>query len=792
MWKNYLLVAFRNLSRNRLYSVINIAGLAVGLAVCLLVTAYVAHELSFENCHSKKDRICRVQLNLEEEGFGTMELAGAARPLGSALKDACPDVEAIARFSRWNGIKVTAGNSMRKGQVVLAVEPEFFSVFDVKSVSGNPKADLAAPYTVYLTERLATSLFGAADPIGKPVTIYGKTPFQVAGILKDFPTNTKLHCDAMVSFSSLEAMGQDPSDWMAVWTDYLYVLMRPGAKAATLEAALPAVLKSHIKPEDQPKEQYVVRSLRDIYFNPSPSNEIKPSGDANRLVLFCVVALVTLAVACINFVNHTTARVANRVKELSVRMIVGASRLELMRQLLAEFLLSAALASAGAAVIFEVLRPALVAYVGRDLDIGLLNQPLMIIAVIGLPVLVVLTAGIYPAFYLSRTRTLQFLKGGSGTGLKKSFTRRALVVFQFTTAVVLTAVAVVILRQIQFSRNWDKGFDDRNVLILEAEDDQSAKLAVQVRRELLNDPGVFGATACATLPGTQNCALNTFQPPNQPDAKPVWVRILPVDPDFASVLHLALADGRYLSAEDASSAGGNVVIDERAVKALGLNQAVGTRLVKEGKEYNVVGVLKSFHSVPTFTDDWPIMMNVADGPPYFTLIKLKPGDATATISRIRQVWERLIPNQSFEYSFYDETLAQLYSAHEKFGTLLVFFSVIALAIAGLGVFSLASYAAERRRREIGIRKVVGASITSVLRLLGSEFVALVLVAGVIGCPIAWYLSSRWLERFVYRIDLGIGLFLFAGAVSMIVAVLSVCFQALKAASANPVDSLKYE
>jgi len=317
-------------------------------------------------------------------------------------------------------------------------------------------------------------------------------------------------------------------------------------------------------------------------------------------------------------------------------------------------------------------------------------------------------------------------------------------------------------------------------------------MAVQLRRELMSDPGVLGATACSMLPGTQNAALNLFQPPGQPEAKRVFVRMFNVDPDFASVLGLGLASGRYLSTEDASSMGGNVMIDERAVEALGLSQPVGTRLVKDGNEYNVVGVLKSFHAMPTFSEDWPTMMSIAEIPPYFTLIKLRPEDATATINRIKSVWERLIPAQPFEYSFYDQRLAQLYGTHEKFGILLAFFSLIALTIAGLGVFSLASYAAERRRREIGIRKVVGATVVSVLRLLGSEFVTLVLIAGVIGCPIAWYLTSRWLERFVYRIDLGIGLFLFAGAISMIVAVLSVSFQALKAASANPVDSLKYE
>ncbi|MCX6833632.1 MAG: ABC transporter permease, partial [candidate division Zixibacteria bacterium] len=403
-----------------------------------------------------------------------------------------------------------------------------------------------------------------------------------------------------------------------------------------------------------------------------------------------------------------------------------------------------------------------------------------------------LIAGIYPAFYLSRTRPLQFLKGGPGITPRKSLTRKVLVVFQFTAAVILTAVAIVVLSQIQFSRNWDKGFDDHDVVVMEFEDARAASAIGPLKNELLNDPGVLGVSACDMLPGTQNARMTFFHSPDQPGSERVLIRMFSVDPDFASVMGLGLTSGRQLSAEDASSDGRNVVIDQRAVAALGLQESVGARLTTEDEDYNVIGILRDFHSVPTFTDDWPIMMNIQSGSFRNLLVRLKPETATATIDRIKAIWERSVPTQPFEYSYYDQLLAGLYGNHEKFGTLLGIFSLIALVIAGLGVFSLASYAAERRRREIGIRKVVGATVASILGLLGSEFVVLVLTASVIGSPIAWYLSNRWLERFVYRIDVGIGLLLFAGAVSLIVAVLGVSYQAIRAARANPVEALRYE
>jgi len=793
MLKNHLKIAVRNLIRQRGYSAINIFGLAVGLTVCLLVAAYIVHEFSFETCHSKRDRIYRLQVDLETEHMGKMELAGAAPPMGPALRDACADVEAIARFRRMNGVKMIAGITAQKDREILVVEPDFFQVFDIQVLRGNPAVDLASPSTIFLTERLAHGLFGRTDPIGQTVLVgESRVELRVAGVLEDFPTNTSMNCDALASYSSLEAFGRDVNSWSAIWQDYLYVLLRPGADTAGLASALPPILSQHLSEEQQPKQSYVIQPLNDIYFNPRPANELDPVGDPTQILLFSAIALVTLVIACVNFINHTTARMAHRIKELSLRKVAGANRRQIIRQLLVESIMIATVSTLVAIAAFEVSEPVVGMYIGRDLNIGLLEQPPMLAAVVGLALLVGLAAGLYPALYLSRIRPLQFLNVGSGFTSRKSLTRRVLVVFQFTAAVVLAAVSLVVFRQMQFSRTWDKGFDDRNIMVLEIEGDQGAALTGPLRDALMREPGVMAASACDLIPGLRHIRGSFLRPAETPDSDPVLIRLFCVDQYFASTLGLGLLEGRYLGVEDERSEGRTVLLEQRAAKELALDQPLGASLRDEDEEYTVVGVMKDIRAVPTYYEGWPIMIYVRSDVFRYVLVKLEPTAPATTVDRIRDVWDRIVPGQPFEYTYLDELINSQYGDYEKFGALLGTFSAIAIIIASLGIFSLASYATERRRREIGIRKVVGATIGSIVRLLSNEFLVLVVVANLVAWPIAWYLAGKWLDKFVHHIDVEPVLFVLAGLLALVVALLSVSFQALRAARANPVEALRYE
>jgi len=793
MLKNSVKIAVRNLIRQRGYSVINIFGLAVGLTVCLLVAAYIVHEFSFETCHSKRDRIYRLQIDLDTENMGTMELAGAAPPMGPALREACPDVEAIARFRRMNGVTMIAGTTVRKDKEILVVEPDFFQVFDIEVLRGNPGVDLASPSTIYLTERLAHGLFGRADPIGQTVLVgERRIELRVAGVLKDFPSNTSMNCDALASYSSLEAFGRDVNSWSAIWQDFLYVLLRPGAEAASLEAVIPSVVSQHLNEEQRSEQSYVIQPLKDIFFNPRPANELDPVGDPTEILLFCAIALVTLVIACVNFINHTTARTAHRIKELSLRKVVGASRRQIIRQLLVESIMIATVSTFVAIAAFEVSEPVIGMFIGRDLDVGLLEQPQMLAAVVGLALLVGLAAGLYPALFLSRIRPLQFLNIGAGFASRKSLTRRVLVVFQFTAAVVLAAVALVVFRQMQFSRSWDKGFDDRNIMVLEIEGDQAVGSAGPLRDALMREPGVLAAAACDMVPGLRHSRVSFFRPTERPESDPVLIRMFRVDQYLASTLGLGLEEGRYLGIEDENPDGRNIVLEQRVVKELGLEQPLGARLVSEDEEYTVVGVLKDIHAVPTYAQGWPIMMHARNDSYRHVLLKLDSTTPAATTDRIKDVWTRILPAQPFEYSYLDDLINAQYGDYEKFGGLLGVFSAVAIFIACLGIFNLASYATERRRREIGIRKVVGATIGSIVRLLSNEFVVLVTVANLVAWPIAWYLAGKWLDKFVHHIDVEPVLFLVAGLLALAVALLSVSFQALRAARANPAEALRCE
>jgi putative ABC transport system permease protein len=441
---------------------------------------------------------------------------------------------------------------------------------------------------------------------------------------------------------------------------------------------------------------------------------------------------------------------------------------------------------------FEVSEPVIGMFIGRDLDAGLLEQPQMLAAVVGLALLVGLTAGLYPALYLSRIRPLQFLNVGAGFASRKSLTRRVLVVFQFAAAVVLAAVALVVFRQMQFSRSWDKGFDDRNIMVLEIEDEQTAGLVGPLRDALMREPGVLAATACDLVPGLREIRGSFFRAADRPESDPVLIRMFRVDRYFAATLRLDVVEGRHLGMEDESSEGRNIVLEQRAAKELGLEQPLGARLVTEDDEYTVVGVLKNLEAVPTYATGWPIMMHARNDSYRYVLLKLDSTTSASTTDRITDVWNRTVPTQPFEYTYLNKLINAQYGDYEKFGALLGIFSAIAIFIACLGIFSLASYATERRRREIGIRKVVGATAGSIVRMLSNEFVVLVMVANFVAWPIAWYLAGKWLDKFVHHIDVEPVLFLLAGCLALVVALLSVSFRAFRAARANPVEALRYE
>ncbi|MDH4157863.1 MAG: ABC transporter permease [candidate division Zixibacteria bacterium] len=794
MIKSDVKFAMRSLMRQPAYSFINILGLALGLTVCLLVAAYIQHELSFEDCHSRKDRIYRVSVNYTTTGeiMAYGEFAGAAPPLGPALMQTCPAVEAIARFHRPIGeLKIEAGKTRIKNQTVLLVEPDFLKVFDVNVIRGDA-ADLAAPNTVFLTEDLAVSAFGASDPVGRMITIdeYGES--RVAGILENFPTNTKIKCDALLSYATLEAAGRSSDNWSEIWIDYLYILLAPGADAEDVQAALPKVVSAHLDEENAAKYAYVLQPLEDIYLHSGRANELGPFGDITSLLLFGTIALITLVIAGINFVNLSTARTAHRAKSLGVRKVMGATRALLVRHLLTESLMVTAAAFLLALCAFELLYPVIDLFVLRDIDVTGMGRPVNIAIVLLLALLTGLAAGIYPAFYLTRCEPIHFLNAARGFASRKSITRRVLVVFQFAVAVILVVVTSVVYRQMQYSYGWDKGFDSSNVLVLDLQNIEREGVMTPLKQTLLKQDGVLGVAAIDMLPGLPWSRISEFTAPDRPEQEGVQVRMFGVDPDLASVLGIGIAQGRGLGVEDAGPSSHNIIVDEHVTAGLGLAEPLGATLYANETEYTVVGVMNNIHAFPTHRREWPLMMQVIEDDFRYVVVKLAADPPAELLDRIGGVWRQVLPGEPFEYRFLDDMIKELYGDYERFGTLVGLFSAIAVVIAGLGIIGLTAYAAERRRREVGIRKVVGASSAAIVRLLSSEFLLLVIAANILAWPLAWYLGDRWLQEFNYRVDVGVAPLALAGFLSILVALLCAGIQALRAANTDPVEVIRYE
>ncbi len=761
--------------------------------MCLLVAAYVLHEFSFETCHSKSDRIHRVSMDYHPtDEFFVGDLANAAAPFGPALAEVCPAVEAIARFHRpHTGVKLQFEDQVSGETSVYIVEPDFLNVFDVAVLQGNPSVDLAVPGTIFLTETLAHRLFGDADPVGRLLRADNTYDVRVAGVLAEFPSNTKINCEALMSYATLETAGFDLSAWNDFWSDYLFVLLRPGADPKQVEGMFAGVVSSHLAVEEAAAYTYKMQTLRDIHLSPASSNELQPQGDMTLILLFGSIALISLVIACINFINLTTARAAHRVKDLSIRKITGASRGQLISQLLTESLLVTMAAAALALVAFEACHPMLNHFVNRRFDVSLVEQPSTLLVALMLIVLVSLATGLYPALYLSRFRPLRFLKTGGKFGSTRSYTRRALVVFQFGVAIVLIAVSTVVFNQMQYSYTWDKGFDSDNLVTMLVER-QNRERMEPLKTALQQAPGVSGVTAVDWLPGLPLVSINKYSLSGHTDAEPAQLRTFRTDADGASVLGLRLAAGRLLDYRDAAEGQRNVVVDQQAVAALGLDEPLGATLEMDEARYTIVGVLDGFHGTPTHRSEWPAVFHFDEKGLRYVVARIAPGSSRQTLPRIEAVWKSQIPEQHFEPQFLDDVIRAHYADFERLGTLLWLFSAIAIMIAGLGIGGLASYAAERRRKEIGVRRVVGASVLSIVRLLGREFIALVAVSAVLAGPLAWYLADRWLQQFVHRVAINPVWIVLAGLGALTIAVASSAWQAVRAARANPVETLRYE
>ena len=785
MLKNYLTVALRTLRRHKGYAFVNVAGLAVGMAACVLIGLYVLDELSYDRFHAHADRIYRVTLE---------DYAASSPPIAPALERDYPHlVERAVRFWPIQAPATvrTGGEAFVERRISFA-DPAVFDVFSYDLQAGDPERALAAPQTMVVTASLARKYFGDEDAVGQTLQFWGED-YEVTGVMADLPANTHYPVDALVSFASLPFPPSMLENW--TWAGfYTYVLLRDDASPDRLSAELASFVGRHT---DEPLLPPELQPLPSIHLHSDLRKEATPGGTVAVVYLLSTIAVLLLAVACINFMNLSTARGAERAREVGMRKALGAQRRQLVGQFLGESVLMSVAALGVALGLVQLALPAFERLAGKPLTLAFGPHGEGAVALLGLALVVGLAAGSYPALFLSRFQPAGILKRRGGAPASGLSLRRGLVVFQFAVSVALCIAALVVYQQLGYLQNRGLGFDEEHVVVVEAGN-------YEVFEEALHEaPEIVRVAAAYDVPGRrfQMLPVRTATMPTDSTRAMRW---LGVDYGFLETLGVEPAAGRLFSEDYATDVEHAVVVNEAAVRELGWTDAVGERIdlyafsgdgstFEVATEGTVVGVVKDFNYASLHGPVEPLLMTVAQGEAVnVAAVRIEPGQTTDALARIEAAWHTANPGDPFDYFFLDDQLDQQYRSEQQLSRVFGGFTALTVFIACLGLFGLAAFTAQQRTKEIGVRKVLGASAGGIVLLLARDFVALVLLGVVVAVPLAYLGMDRWLGGFAYRVDLGAGPFVLAGGLALLVATATVAVQAFRAAATDPVAALRYE
>lgn len=813
MLTNYLKVALRHLRRHKGYTSLNVMGLAIGLATCLLILLYIRDELSYDRFHENAQRIYLVGLDGVLGGQAQI-LATSPPPLASALIDQAPNVEATTRVLPAGHVLISRGPDRFYEEAFFWADSTFFDIFTVSFQQGDPHTALAKPNTIILTASTAQRYFGDEDPIGQTLQYNNQDDYTVTAVVEDMPHNAHLRFDLLASMATRTRAGQLAQagvDWVAHYL-YTFVLLREGADASDMLATFSALIQQHVAPQIEQQTgiafdetvaeglvwKYYLQPLPDLYLFNKGEKPIGATSDVRYLYLLSAIAAIILFLACINFINLATARSATRAKEVGLRKVLGASRAPLMRQFLAESMLLAVLAAAVAAVLVLALLPAFNALSGKALTLVGDERfaPLGFLA--GITLVCGLLAGLYPAFVLSAFRPVAALKGTSSTDARSAWSRRGLVVVQFVASITLLISAGVVFKQLNYMQEARLGFSGEQVVALPIKTRAAQERFEIFRATLLEHIGVVEVAAANQLPGRVNRG-GAFRTEGATEG--TVLSAMMVSPGFLETMEMKLAAGRAFTREVATEAQEAVIINEAAVRTLGFTNAedaLGGELTQVTPADNpdirrtIIGIVQDFNFESLHHAIRPLVL-YADASSYWNVaVRLRPERLQETMGFLRQQWEMFEPDYPFEYVFVDEDFRRLYHKEARLGQIFAVFTVLALCIACLGLFGLVSFMAEQRKKEIGVRKVLGASVPGIVFLLTKEFMWLVFTAVLVALPVAYLVVERWLRDFAYRTEVGGEVFLLAIGIALTVAFLTISYQSIKAATANPVNSLRYE
>ncbi len=803
MLKNYLKIALRNLTRNKSYSFINIFGLSIGITCFILISLYVAHELSYDTFHDNGDRLYRVVESYNSEQQETW-YATTFSALAPTLKNEFPSLKHVSHVYPTNGLITGGDNQKFQEDGIIYADSSFFEMFSFPLISGNPSSVLSKPMTVVITPQIAAKFFGEENPVGKSISFAGQRgsfEFEITGVAETPPSNSHIQFDYIFSYESLRSIRPWEYNKWYYPPMYTYIELTSNESLSDLKAAFPAFQQKYVGAEAHLRNLNV-QPISEIRLFSDYQNELSATSDISYIYLFSAIGIFILLIACINFMNLATAKSMKRSREVGMRKTLGARRPQLIWQFLGEAFIITLISLLLAVLIAELTLPYFNEISGKVLSLGSIDILGFVLSGIAIVVIVGLMAGSYPAFYLSSFRPISVLKGSTDTGNKSStLFRKGLVVFQFFISTGLIFGTFVVTQQLDFLQNERLGFNKEQVAVIPVRETTDQFNIKSLKEEILRIPGIESASAVSGVPGISSGIHSFGAVPKDNRKDTLGVMTITSDHSFVETLKLNVLEGRDFSEAFSTDEAQAFIINQTAAEKFGWDNPIGEELTLRfyvndlvEKEGVVIGMVEDFqyHSLHSEID--PILIQVFSATYYhdYLAIRFTSDNVQSSLSAVEEKWSVFNPNRPFEYTFLDDTFDTMYRAEQQLSMIFNMFAVIAISIACLGLFGLASYSTERRLKELGIRKVLGASASDILTLLSKDFLKLVLIGFLVSVPFAIFFMNKWLQNFADRIEINFALFFFVAIVSISVAIIAVSYQSVRAALMNPVESLKSE
>lgn len=797
MFKSYIKITWRNIIKNKVYSLINLFGLALGLAAFILISLFVEYELSYDTYHKNAERIFRVvRENPQRNSNNFTRTAVTPAPLAPVAIEEIPEVISGTRFTKSTNVLVECGEKHFTEEKIFWTDPQTLEIFTLPFMHGDSETALKDPYCVLLSEKMAMKYFGENDPVGKILTLYDRHDFTVTGVFKDMPNNSHFTMDIILPYETYFLLGGNSITHWGGNFSYTYLLVKESAIVSEIENKFKSIYDKYVFAgwdiPDKYKTRAYLQSLTDIHLYSHLNQELEPNSDITFVFLFFATAMLFLVIGCINYMNLATARSGKRSKEVGLRKVVGANRLQLIKQFLGESFVLSTISMVIAIALVLIVLPAFNNIINRPLNFNLFDNPFLLISIVLITIMVGLFAGSYPAFRMSNFLPVIILRGSFLRDTKGLTLRNLLVVAQFSITIVILVVMFVIADQVDYIMKKDMGYNRDQIILVKVENKKVRENIETIKSQLIEHSDIISVATCESLPNNIDYRMKTRTPDIEPE-KQFTIYYNVAGYDFTDLFDIEIIEGRNFNRNFGADAEGAVLVNEAAVKAAEWENPIGKDFVHWSNDtVKVVGVMKDFHLHSLHRPIEPLYVYL--NPEFFNYIALKinPSDVQMTLDNVEAVIQKFLPDYPLNFSFFDETFEKMYSDEKRTTTIFSAFSLLAVIVACLGLFGLSAFTAEQKTKEIGIRKVLGASVPSLIFLLSKEFAKWVLLANLLAWPLAYFSVQAWLDNFVYSAEISFAVFVLSGALALIVALVTVSRQAFVSSNANPVESLKNE